>query len=138
MSPVITSTGVINLIFAPFGGYIAQSRRHHRRHLDGTGGARGPRQALHRRRDGGSVLLPDRAGRRHRWRAVRGLPKKLIIALAGLALMGTIGNGLAAATREGDREAAIITFLVTASGLSLLVSAVHSGVWWQACWRWWC
>ncbi|HEV7272471.1 benzoate/H(+) symporter BenE family transporter [Pseudoxanthomonas sp.] len=47
-------------------------------------------------------------------------PKELILAIAGIALLGTIGNSLAAALREeGDREPALVTFLVTASGLSL-------------------
>ncbi len=46
-------------------------------------------------------------------------PKELVMAIAGLALFGTIGNSLAAAMREDrDREAALITFLVTASGFS--------------------
>ena len=41
-------------------------------------------------------------------------------AIAGLALIGTIGNGLAAAmAAEREREAALITFLVTASGVTL-------------------
>jgi benzoate membrane transport protein len=48
-------------------------------------------------------------------------PKELILALAGIALIGTIGNGLAnALSNEGEREPALIAFLVTASGLSLL------------------
>jgi benzoate membrane transport protein len=48
-------------------------------------------------------------------------PKELILALAGIALLGTIGNGLANALgKEGEREPALITFLVTASGLSML------------------
>lgn len=47
-------------------------------------------------------------------------PRELVVAIAGLALVGTIGNGLATATKdETDREAAIVTFLVTASGLTL-------------------
>ena len=47
-------------------------------------------------------------------------PRELIVALAGLALMSTIANGLAGALRdEINREAAIITFLVTASGMSI-------------------
>lgn len=46
-------------------------------------------------------------------------PKELVLAIAGLALLGTIGNGLVVAlSGERDREAALITFLVTASGLS--------------------
>ncbi len=48
-------------------------------------------------------------------------PKELILALAGIALLGTIGNGLAnALNKEGEREPALIAFLVTASGLSML------------------
>lgn len=47
-------------------------------------------------------------------------PRDLVVAIAGLALLGTIGNGLASALKEdAHREAALITFLVTLSGLSL-------------------
>ena len=47
-------------------------------------------------------------------------PPQLVAAIAGLALLGTIGGGLLnALSVEADREAALITFLVTASGLTL-------------------
>jgi benzoate membrane transport protein len=47
-------------------------------------------------------------------------PRELVIAIAGLALLGSIGGGLAAALKdEHHREAALITFLVTLSGVSL-------------------
>ncbi|MBO9828200.1 benzoate/H(+) symporter BenE family transporter [Xanthomonas sp. A2111] len=47
-------------------------------------------------------------------------PRELVMAIAGIALFGTIGNSLAAALREEhEREPALIAFLVTASGLSL-------------------
>lgn len=47
------------------------------------------------------------------------LPQPLIMAIAGLALLGTLGNSLQQALQlERDREAAIITFLVTASGVT--------------------
>lgn len=57
--------------------------------------------------------------------AVSGLfilfPDALIMAIAGLALLGTIGNSLNTALENPDaREAALITFLITASGFSLL------------------
>lgn len=56
------------------------------------------------------------------------LPHALVLALAGLALFGTIGNGLAAALERGDeREAALVTFLVTASNMSLF--GVGSAFW---------
>ncbi|CAK16574.1 benzoate/H(+) symporter BenE family transporter [Pseudomonas entomophila] len=49
------------------------------------------------------------------------LPKELIAALAGLALFGAIATGLAGAMAdEKQREPALITFLVTASGMSFL------------------
>ncbi|SCK61591.1 benzoate membrane transport protein [Variovorax sp. HW608] len=64
--------------------------------------------------------------------AVTGLltafPKELVAAIAGLALLGTIGGGLAAAVRdESHREAALITFLVTLSGVTL--SGIGSAFW---------
>ncbi len=49
------------------------------------------------------------------------LPKELIAALAGLALFGAISSGLSGAMADDkQREAALITFLVTASGMSFL------------------
>ena len=55
-------------------------------------------------------------------------PKELIAAIAGLALLGTIGGGLAAAVKdESQREAAIITFLVTLSGV--VIAGVGSAFW---------
>ncbi|MBD2104963.1 benzoate/H(+) symporter BenE family transporter [Leptolyngbya sp. FACHB-261] len=55
-------------------------------------------------------------------------PKELVLAIAGLALLGTIGNGLAAAlAKEGEREPALITFLVTASGTTLF--GIGSAFW---------
>ena len=55
-------------------------------------------------------------------------PKELVVAIAGLALLGTIGNGLATALREErHREAALITFLVTLSGITL--AGVGSAFW---------
>ncbi|WP_045764846.1 benzoate/H(+) symporter BenE family transporter [Xanthomonas albilineans] len=48
------------------------------------------------------------------------LPRELVMAIAGIALLGTIGNSLASALKEErEREPALIAFLVTASGLSL-------------------
>lgn len=130
VSPVITATGLATLVLAPFGGYalnlaaitaaICMGREAHE---DPT------------RRWSASVMAGvfyvavGLAGG-----AVVGLiaafPKALVLAVAGLALLGTIGSALAAAMRdERDREAALITFLVTASGLTLWsVGAAFWGV----------
>jgi benzoate membrane transport protein len=48
------------------------------------------------------------------------LPKEPVLAIAGLALLPTIGRGLQSAlANEVERDPALITFLVTASGLTL-------------------
>jgi benzoate membrane transport protein len=48
------------------------------------------------------------------------LPQSLIVLVAGLALMGSLANALSIALKEeGDRMAATVTFVVTASGLTL-------------------
>jgi benzoate membrane transport protein len=128
ISPVIATTGAFTLLLAPFGAFainlaaitaaIAMSREAH-----------------------------DNPEKRYTAAVMAGIfycvigvfgtvvgslfaafPKALIIVLAGLALMNVIGNGLAAALKEdADREAAIITFLITASGLSLF--GIGSAFW---------
>jgi benzoate membrane transport protein len=56
------------------------------------------------------------------------LPLSWIQTLAGLALLGTIGGSLfQALAHEKERDAAVVTFLVTASGLTLL--GVGSAFW---------
>jgi len=55
-------------------------------------------------------------------------PRELVVAVAGLALLGSIGGGLAVALKdELHREAALITFLVTLSGVSL--AGIGSAFW---------
>ena len=49
------------------------------------------------------------------------LPRELVATLAGLALLGAITVNLAGiAAAEDHREASVITFLATASGMSFL------------------
>jgi benzoate membrane transport protein len=56
------------------------------------------------------------------------LPKELITAIAGLALFSPLMGGVTAMMKEPrDIEAALVTFLVTASGLSIL--GVGSAFW---------
>ena len=128
ISPVITTTGVINLIFAPFGAFALN--------LAAITAAISMGREAHEDKDkrytaavmaGVFYCLIGLFGA-----IVGGLfaafPRELIVALAGLALMGTIGNGLAtAAGEEKNREAAIITFLITASGVSMF--GIGSAFW---------
>ena len=55
-------------------------------------------------------------------------PKELVAVIAGLALLGSIGGGLAMALKdESSREAALITFLVTLSGV--VIAGIGSAFW---------
>ncbi len=55
-------------------------------------------------------------------------PRELVVAVAGLALLGTIAGGLSVALKdEAHREPALITFLVTLSGVSL--AGIGSAFW---------
>jgi benzoate membrane transport protein len=120
VSPVIASTGIATLLLAPFGGYALNLAAITAAICMGREAHEDPSRRYMAAVMAGVfyVLLGLLGG------AVVGLiaafPKELVLALAGFALLGTIGGALAVATRDdGSREAALITFLVTASGLSL-------------------
>ncbi|WP_097459350.1 benzoate/H(+) symporter BenE family transporter [Mangrovitalea sediminis] len=120
LSPLLTVTGIATLILAPFGGF-----------------------ALNLAAITAAICMGEEAGadRRSRYLAavsagaiyvVIGLfgatvvslfaafPHAFVVALAGFALLGTIGNSLHAALEDAsEREPALITFLLTASGVTL-------------------
>jgi benzoate membrane transport protein len=55
-------------------------------------------------------------------------PRELVMAIAGIALLGSIGGGLHAALKDDEhREAALITFLVTLSGVA--IAGIGSAFW---------
>ncbi len=55
-------------------------------------------------------------------------PVELVAAIAGIALLGTIANSMAGAlSDEAGRDAAVVTFLCTASGMSLF--GIGSAFW---------
>lgn len=120
-SPLIGWTGFTGIIFAPFGGFAFNLA------------------AITAAICMGDMVDPDRTKRYQAaiWAGIfyilMGLfgatvanlftlfPIELVMAIAGLALLGTIGNSLKIALdAEPDREAAFITFAITASGMSLL------------------
>ena len=128
VSASITATGAATVLLAPFGGYafnlaaitaaIAMSPEAH---------ADPARRYTAAVMAGVFYVAIGLAGG-----AVVGLlqafPKELVLALAGLALLGTIAGGLAAALQDvKHRDAAILTFLVTLSGLTL--AGIGSAFW---------
>ncbi len=120
VSPVITTTGVATLLLAPFGGFALNLAAITAAICMGREAHADPARRWVAAAAAGVFYIATglQAG------AVVGLiaasPKVLVLALAGLALLGTIGAGLAAAMKdEMQREPALITFVVSASGLTL-------------------
>ena len=128
ISRLITLTGVTTLLLAPFGAFalnlaaitaaICMGREAH------TDPARRYTAAVV---CGAIYCLIGLFGA-----AVTGVltafPRELVLAVAGLALLGSIGGGLALAMKdELHREAALITFLVTLSGVTL--AGIGSAFW---------
>jgi benzoate membrane transport protein len=128
ISPLVGWTGVTTLLLAPFGGYafnlatitaaICTGKEAHedpnRRYVAAV--AAGVFYAL-------TGLFGAAIGS-----LLAAFPKELVLTIAGFALLGTIANSLASALAdERQREPAIITFLVTASGASVL--GIGSAFW---------
>ena len=120
ISKIITLTGLATLVLAPFGGYALNLSAITAAICMGPEAHEDPKRRYTAAVSCGFFyVLIGLFGA-----AVTGLltafPKELVAAIAGLALLGTIGSGLAAAVKdETHREAAIITFLVTLSGVTL-------------------
>jgi benzoate membrane transport protein len=128
VSPVIGATGVASVLLAPLGGFafnlaaitaaICMGREAH---------ADPARRYTASAMAGVFYIALGLAGG-----AVAGLlqafPRELVMAVAGLALLGTMAGGLVTALQdEKHRDAAMLTFLVTLSGLTLL--GVGSAFW---------
>jgi len=128
VSRLITMTGLATLVLAPFGGYALNFS------AITAAICMGPEAHPQRERRytaaascGLLYVLVGIFGA-----VVTGLltafPPELVVAIAGLALLGSIGSGLATALQgEAHREAALITFLVTLSGVTL--GGIGSAFW---------
>lgn len=128
VSPVITTTGAATLLLAPFGGFAFNLAAITAAICLGRDAHPDPARRYMAAVMAGVFYLAMGllAG------AVAGLiaafPKALVLAVAGFALLAPIGAGLSVAMHdERSREAALITFLVTLSGLSL--AGIGSAFW---------
>lgn len=127
-SPLLTSTGLASILLAPFGS--------HGIHLAAISAAICAGPEAHedpRRRYTAAIwcgLFYGIAGIFGATLAAlfAALPKALILSIAALALFASIIGGLTQAMSEPqERDAALITFLVTASGMTLF--SVGSAFW---------
>jgi benzoate membrane transport protein len=128
VSPPLVATGLTGLVLAPLGGYAFNLAAITAAICMGREAGDDPARRYTAAIAAGVFYgLAGLAGG-----AVVGLlqafPRELVLAVAGLALLGTIATGLAMALKEErHRDAAVMTFLVTLSGVSL--AGIGSAFW---------
>lgn len=119
--PLFRTTGLFSLAAAPFGGHAVNLAAITAALCAGQDAHPDPRRRYWAAVVAGItyILFGLLAGVATAF--ISASPPILIEAVAGLALLGAFGSALVGAVAEPqDREAAVVTFLVTASGLSFL------------------
>jgi len=119
ISPVIGWTGLANLVLAPLGGFTVNLAAITAAICMGREAHEDPRRRYVAAVFAGLFYLIVGIFGATVVALFLAFPPELVAAIAGLALLATIGNGLAAAVgTENQREPALVTFLVTASGIA--------------------
>lgn len=128
VSPLISWTGLTGVLLAPFGGFAYNLAAITAAICMGEEADRDPRQRYLASIWAGVFYLLTGLFGATVAALFAAFPSQLIMAIAGLALLGIIGNSLALSlTDQDDREAALLTFLITASGVTLL--GIGSAFW---------
>ena len=127
-SPLITTTGVASLLLAPFGSHGINLAAISAAICTGPHAHEDPKKRYTAAMWCG--IFYGIAGVFGATLAAlfAALPKELVLSIAALALFGSIMNGLSIAMSEAkEREAALVTFMVTASGMTLF--SIGSAFW---------
>lgn len=120
ISPLISWTGIINGLLAPFGGFSLNLAAITAAICMGKEADPNPEKRYKAAVYAGIFYLITGLFGATVIALFSALPKELVLAIGGLALLSTLGNGLKTAVEnESQREPALITFLVSASGFSL-------------------
>ena len=128
VSALVTMTGLATLVLAPFGAFALNFSAITAAICMGPEAHEDPRRRYTAAASCGAFYIVIGIFGAVVTGLLTAFPKELVVAIAGLALLGTIGNGLATALRdEPHREAALITFLVTLSGV--VIGGVGSAFW---------
>jgi benzoate membrane transport protein len=128
ISPVVGWIGVTNLLFAPFGAFALNLAAITAAISMGRDAHDDPSRRYVAAISAGVFYLVVGLSGATVVALFAAFPQELIVAIAGIALLATIGGSLTAALREeAGREPAIVTFLVTASGVS--IAGVGSAMW---------
>jgi len=128
ISPIIGATGVATVLLAPFGAFALNLAAITAAICMGREAHEDPARRYVAAVAAGVFYLVLGVFGATVGALFAAFPHELVLAVAGLALFGTIGGALAQALGdEKERESALITFLVTASGLTL--GGVGSAFW---------
>ncbi|MFK8906269.1 benzoate/H(+) symporter BenE family transporter [Streptomyces sp. YS-3] len=116
--PLFGWTGAFGLAAAPFGGHAVNLAAITAALCADENAGPDPRKRYRAAAVGGGAYILLGLGAGAAVAFVGAAPPTLIEAVAGLALLGALGNSLVGAvTDPGDREAAVVTLVVTVSGV---------------------
>jgi benzoate membrane transport protein len=128
LSKIITLTGLATLVLAPFGAFALNLSAITAAICMGKEAHPDPARRYTAAVTCGAIYIAIGLFGAIVTGLLAAFPKELIAAIAGLALLSSISGGLASALAdEKHREAAIITFLVTLSGV--VIAGVGSAFW---------
>ena len=128
ISKVITLTGLVTLVLAPFGAFALNLSAITAAICMGPEAHSNPARRYTAAASCGLIYVVIGLFGAAITGVLTAFPKELVAAIAGLALLGTIGGALNAALKDDThREAALITFLVTLSGV--VIAGVGSAFW---------
>ncbi len=117
--PLFSTSGVFGLAAAPFGGHAVNLAAITAALCAGEDAHPDPTRRYWAAVTAGVVYILFGLLANAATAFISASPPILIEAVAGLALLGAFGSSLVGATAEArDREAAVVTFLITASGLT--------------------
>jgi benzoate membrane transport protein len=120
ISKIITLTGVATLLLAPFGAFALNLSAITAAICMGREAHEDPARRYMAAASCGLIYCVIGLFGAAVTGVLTAFPRELVVAIAGFALLGSIGGGLAVALKDdAHREPALITFLVTLSGLSL-------------------
>lgn len=128
VSPVVGATGLASLVLAPFGGYALNLAAITAAICMGKEAHTDPTRRYTASVSAGVLYIALGLAGGTIVSLMAAFPQALVLAVAGLALLGTIASGLSVAVKdEQQRDAALLTFLVTLSGVTL--AGVGSAFW---------
>ena len=128
VSPVVGVTGLVSFLLAPFGGYALNLAAITAAICMGKEAHPDPARRYTASVFAGLLYIALGLAGGTIVSLMAAFPRALVLAVAGLALLGTMTAGLTAAVKdEQHREAAVLTFLVTLSGVTL--AGVGSAFW---------